>query len=530
MIRVFREAFKTSCFTRGLALWTLATKDHDATIGIFNEKEDNPESWIAAICQVVENSILFQVLWREMIPKGIGFWDRDRGISPGKKLKWGGTGVLFERGTHGVSELSIEPHGVGGAATGKHFTHKILDDIIGLKAKDSPAVMEAAVEWVDHARALERPLEGGCEIINHTTWTHADVYRHIETKWPGEYLIYTRALLENPDTGEPDDVGGISTFPEKIPTSKAYRMKEADPYVFSAQYQVHPKAGRDQSFSDTWDGHFHLAHQGQEPFIFITRTGGHDSFQPQIFDLECGEEFALQLFPLVQCEKAIILDPAPSKQAEVRRDPKARNGIVVVAIDPWGRRFCLEALATRDGPTEVLELLISLYRKWAGRRIAIEEVNFSALYQPLWGRILELDPRYADVRPEFAATYPRGRDKIQRIRDNLIPIHENFLWHYNTGRPGNGRGLTGPEGPVSVRTRTGDPGIQRGDHGRFMKAGPVAYILKEKGEFPYGETIDLLDALSYTDEILVRPPTEIEERRSRSRSRGEYRGVTGYGF
>jgi hypothetical protein len=778
MIRIPREFFKTSCFTRGLALWTLATKDHDATIGIFNEKEDNPESWIAAICQVVENSILFQVLWREMIPKGIGFWDRDRGVSPGKKLKWGGTGVLFERGTHGVSELSLEPHGVGGAATGKHFTHKILDDIIGLKAKDSPAVMEAAMEWVDHARALERPLEGGCEIVNHTTWTHADVYSHIERKWPGEYLVYCRSLLENPETAEPDDVAGVSTFPEKIPTKKAYQMRDADPYVFAclpadapillddwseapismlevgqkvtgfvigteraqygrtsiepavvqavvrrerevyeytledgsticctpdhkwfvgtvglrqgrqpyspisayvrfsrtnpaqgrivrlrdpvpdlsslsraqliasgylaaifdgeghvsrdgkkvvvasqcpvknpevcerireslklldiewfesngglgksgpminftlrgvqnryrfwklcrparkrdillgslntyyktkqlrvveekslgvqtvyavqtstgnyianlcmsanSQYQCQPKAGRDQSFDESWDGHFHLIHMGEEPAILIDHTGGHDSFQPHIFDLDCGEEFAPQVVPLIQCEKAIILDPAPSKQAEVRRDPKARNGIVVVAVDPWGRRFCLESIPSRDGPTEILELLISLYRKWAGRRIAIEEVNFSALYQPLWTRILELDPRYQDVRPEFAATYPRGRDKIQRIRDNLIPVHENFLWYYNTGEApldrSSGRLASGP---ASTR------------------AGPCAYILKEKSEFPYSETVDLLDGLSYTDEVLARPATPAEERRSRSRGRDEYRGVTGYGF
>ena len=130
MVMIPREHFKTSMCTRALSLWTLA-KNPDATIGIFNEKEENAQSWTAAIAEVVENSILFQLIWKDMIPPGIGFWDKEAGRSRPRGLKWGGTGLKFERPTIGVPELSIVPRVFGGAVTGKHYTHMFLVDIIG---------------------------------------------------------------------------------------------------------------------------------------------------------------------------------------------------------------------------------------------------------------------------------------------------------------------------------------------------------------------------------------------------------------
>ena len=126
MVCIPRECFKTSMCTRALALWTLA-KNPDATIGIFTEKEENAQAWTAAIAEVAESSILFQLIWRDMIPKGVGFWDKEAGRSRPRGLKWGATGLKFERPTLGVPELSIEPRGIGGAVTGKHWTHIIKD-------------------------------------------------------------------------------------------------------------------------------------------------------------------------------------------------------------------------------------------------------------------------------------------------------------------------------------------------------------------------------------------------------------------
>jgi len=59
MLCIPREMFKTSLGTRVGAIFQLA-KDHDHTIGIFNEKEENAQDWVGAICEVIENSTLFR--------------------------------------------------------------------------------------------------------------------------------------------------------------------------------------------------------------------------------------------------------------------------------------------------------------------------------------------------------------------------------------------------------------------------------------------------------------------------------------
>jgi len=502
MIRIPREFFKTSCFTRAASLYMLAL-DPDRTIGIFNETQDKPIQWIDATRQVAETSVLFQTLYRDMIPKGIGWWDREAGVTTSRKLKWGGTGMLFNRGSMGIAELSLEPHGIMGTAVGKHFTHMIWDDIIGLKAAQSNAVMEAAIEWVDNSRAIERPLEGGCVLANHTTWAYYDVYKHMEEKWPDEWVIYQRSLLENPITGEPDDVFGESIFPEKISTKKAYAMKAADEFVFAAQYQCRPKAGKSQSFNEAWDGEFHIIHEGHEPAIKITKTGGFDSFNSLVFnhDMENCPDHAPQIIPLSWCSKGIIIDPAPSKGSEVRNTRHARNALVCNAVDPWGRIFNLETQVSSEAPQDVLAQVISIARTWQAWNWSVEEVVFSAVYQPLWTTIMAYKPEYQDCHPTWVPVKPQGRDKEARIRNNLIKPHQAGFCYYNMGDPTD----------LS-------PGC------------PSGYLLKEKKEFPHGQTIDCLDAHSYTEECLFIPqtPEAIEKAWWRDRSTGG-RGVTGYG-
>ena len=501
MIRIPRETFKTSCFTRGAGLRRIAL-DPERTIGIFNETQDKPIQWIDAIRQVVENSHLFQMVYPHVLPRGISFWDREKGLTTSRKLKWGGTGMRFERGSYGISELSIEPHGITGTAVGKHFTDMIWDDIIGLKAAQSPAVMDTAFEWVDNSRPLERPAEGGCVLVNHTTWAYNDVYKHMEQRWPGEWKIFHRALLENEETGEPDDVFGISTFPSKISTKKAYRMKAADAYVFSSQYQCLPKAGKAQSFSEEHNGEFHIEYEGNEPIIVITRTGGCSGFDGTKFeqDMEGDHDLAPGVVPLSWCEKSIIIDPAPSKPSEIKQNRNANNALVVCAIDPFGRCFNLETRVSKDGPTEVLEQVVSLARKWQAWTWSVEEVVFSAVYQHLWTSIMGLRPDMEDCQPQWVPVSPAGRDKHDRIRTNLIAPHESGLMHYNMGDPEDLR-----------------PGC------------PSGYLLKEMLEFPHGDTVDTLDAWSYIRESIFKPQTPDARHKAWWRNRTTRRGQTGYG-
>ena len=403
LIQMPREHFKTSVCTRANSLWLLARDPtHNPTIGIFNEKEDNPKSWIQAILDIVEGSFLFQRIWREMIPPGISYWDKESGVTKGRNHKWGAGGALFIRDAVGVPELSLEPHGISGTAVGRHYTHMILDDIIGKNAADSPAVMNSAVSWMDNHRPLERPAENGMELISCTPWAYSDVYSHALKKWPDEYVVYRRSILEDPETGQPHSVNGKAIFPSKISTKKAKRLLKTDSFVNWAQYMCLPKAGKQQDFNDDWMRSGKIITSGKEPVFLINDS----NYDPTIMDIECGEETAPQFIPLSWMQKAIILDPAPSKPTEIKAEPTAGNGVVVVGMDPWGRRYALDCGIYRETEIEILHHIMDFCERWQVNLIGIEEVNFSAVYFTLFNYVLQ---REYQQRPDFVACETKGR-------------------------------------------------------------------------------------------------------------------------
>jgi hypothetical protein len=486
MVCIPRECFKTSLCTRALSLLTLA-KNPDATIGIFNEKEENAQSWVAAIAEVVESSILFQLLWRDMIPQGIGFWDRENGVGKPRGLKWGATGIKFERPTIGVPELSIEPRGIGGAVTGKHYTHKILDDIIGEKTADSTALMQDAINWIDHSRPLERPAENGCELVVHTPWAYADVYAHMINKWKDEYKVHKRHLLED-DNGLPS-LEGHSIFPQKISTRKAKQMHKTDPFVFWAQYQCVPKAGRTLDFADEWFRFGQIVYSGREPVFAIDQK----YYDPEIYDLEAPvpSEGPPRLIPLSWMEKAVIFDPVPGKEAERKKETYCRHGLAIVGKDPWSRRFCLESERSDVNETDICHRILELCQKWNADKIGIEAINAFHLYGPL---ITLLSEKHWDsYLPDLMYLEPEGRQKEQRIRQDLAPAHQNGFWYYN---------------------REG-----------------TSEAVQELTEFPHSTYKDVSDAQSYTDKVCHRPTTPDEARESWyiERVQEQSRGQTGYG-
>ena len=85
MVVVPRDCFKTTVGTRSCALWT-ATRDPNATIGIFNESEANVKSWLGTIKRIVTESRLYQTLWPEVLPPGVK-WNDNRSIP--RTWKWG---------------------------------------------------------------------------------------------------------------------------------------------------------------------------------------------------------------------------------------------------------------------------------------------------------------------------------------------------------------------------------------------------------------------------------------------------------
>jgi hypothetical protein len=483
MLMVPRGSFKTSLGSKALPLW-LATKDPEVTIGIFNAAQEQAKSWIGSIRQILEGATLYHRLWPERLPPGVHYKDRERGRTVPRSWRWGDSGLVLVRHSRAVSENTFEPYGIGGASTGKHYTHRIMDDLVGETAAESPVLIEDAIHFVDHARALERPPNGGCELINCTPWAYRDPYSHAISKWPTEYKLYRRSLLEN-EKGESDPVEGESIFPQSISTKMARKMYETDPYVFYSQYQCQPRSGREQSFDRSW----------LQPCEVVRSPNGElclripaASFDPERVSAAVAGEKAPDLVPLHWCDRAILVDPAPTKKGEKSNEPQARNGLVVVAQDPWGRHFCLQSVGLREDPLTVMHAVTWMAVFWNTFKIGIEEVNFSRVYAPLWNLILKM--KYPQLDFRWIGLLTKGEDKDVRIRSLLAP-HRERLWYY-----------------YEPRTK---------------------HILREAMEFPNGETRDLLDALAYTRQALSRPMTPSEQEQQNYSQSGQ--GVdrwTGY--
>lgn len=484
MMMVPRGTYKTSIGSKALPLW-IATKDPTETIGLFNAAQDQAKSWIGNIRAIIEVSKLYHLLWPERLPPGIHFKDRDRGVTRSRDWPWGASGLDLVGHEPAVSERTFEPYGIGGSSTGRHYSRRIMDDLIGETAVDSPAMIEDAINFVDNARALERPAHAGCELINCTPWAYRDCYSHVLTKWPKDYKVYRRSLLENPLTGEPDVINGESIFPEVTTTEAAKEMYEVNPYVFSSQQQCIPQAGREVSFNREW----------VHPVVIEVNQDGSRSLRipPNHYDPHrvhgaVHGERAPDLVPLHWCNKAILIDPAPSKKGEKSSEPRARNGLVACAYDPWGRRFTLQSVPLREDPVTVMEAVVLMAVFWKITKVGIEEVNFSAVYQPLWTALLK--HRYPSLELSFVPLLTKGEDKETRINSMKGP-HREGLWYYNLDRCG--------------------------------------YILQELLEYPNSETRDLIDAQAYWPQALNRPPTPTEMEQTYYANRNSGRSaVTGY--
>jgi hypothetical protein len=145
----------------------------------------------------------------------------------------------------------------------------------------------------------------------------------------------------------------------------------------------------------------------------------------------------------------------------------------------------------RETELEVVARVIDYAIEWQAPLIGVEDVNFSSLYFSLFDLILQRD--YRGFRPDFISCYTEGRQKPVRIKNNLRAPMQDGFWYFNSGYTGR--------------------------------------LTQEILEYPNSETLDLIDALAYTDEVIHRPETPNEQIFSAygRRLSEEGRGITGYG-
>ena len=477
MIQIPREFFKTSVVTRANALWQIC-REPDRPVCIFNERLENSKKWLRAIREVVEGSILFQVVYQDLLPPGKAVWDT---TSTPRNGKWSDEYLMFQRGKLGIPESSLTARGVGAASAGGHWDKIIKDDLISEDAVRSPSEMQFAKDWFDKSLYLERPATKGMDLVVCTPWMYGDLYDYVLETY--NYTVYRRSALEDSD-GAPS-IKGESIFPSKLSTKALRLQHDRDAFGFWSQMQCHPKSGDDSNFDQSWFKGF------MAPVQVMGQTctkidAGHYNPSMSMFN----PERAPQEVPMHWIERAILLDPATSRKSQRHAEKFSRHGLICAGIDPWGRRYVFEAKAFRKDPEDTLREVIEMAIRWKTFRVGIEEVVFSEVYRHF------LDYMMAREFPTLDLTVipvePHGRSKANR-NTAMIPFMRQGYYHF--------------------RFETCDP------------------LLQELIEYPNGLTVDAIDALAYLEDVVTRPetPTELEMIHLRKQEQEYQRDtITGY--
>lgn len=480
MIQVPRESFKTSLGTKAGALHQI-TKRPDHPVVIYNERLDNTKKWLRAIRETIENSLLFQVVYRDLLPRGI--YPGDNRSMP-RSWPWSDEKLQLERNVIGIPETSITAMGVGAASAGGHWPVLIFDDLISEDAVRSPSVMAHVKEWWDNAGYLERPALKGMTLVNCTCWAYEDLYDYILKNY--DYTLYRRSALEDAD-GRPS-ITGDSIFPEKLSTQELRKQYHRNPSQFLTQMMNLPLASGGLKFPAAWNRTFDVVDRYGKPAVCVR-----DSF----YDPDAAEvEGAPQEVMLEHMALAVLFDPATARKSLSQTRPHAKNGIVAVGICPWGRRFFFEALSFRKMPYPTLIIIIEMAQRWGIEMMGIEEVTFSEVYRYWIEDILEKEKAYA----EFAKTAycvpleTGGVAKALRIDAMQSPYQQGWYYFNSVG------------------------------------CGP---LLEEFSTYPNGMTCDVVDSAAYVEKYLDRPetPTEAENRywaRKRATVIDDRDPITGY--
>ena len=293
-------------------------------------------------------------------------------------------------------EATFSTIGSSGAAQGNHYHWLKLDDLVGEDARDSLTVMDTLLTWFDNVNSLLTRLAfDGWDLIG-TRWAYSDVYSHamemyginvedsvlncisprdIEKYQRGKLRIYARGAIER---GQP-------IFPEEFPL-KVLEIQRHNRLVWAAQYANNPMESGMNEF--IWPLKFYNT-DPQENIVVFT---GETSFKRLVHDL------------------AIYVLTDPSMGETLKADD---TGIVVVGIDHKSNIFILETIKRRMLPPEYVDEIFRLHLKYRPQVIAIEEVNFSAIYKYWIDEKAEKTKVFPPIRP-----YKPGskRNKEGRIR------------------------------------------------------------------------------------------------------------------
>lgn len=163
-----------------------AVKNPEVRILIANEIYENASDFMKEIQGHFEKNRRIKMLWPHVVPERFA----------GAGIEWSSkSATVIRKGIY--KEPTFFPLGVGGAVTSKHFTHIDCDDLIGLKAYESPAEMLAAIRWNRNIEPLSINTFGDSVTIITwlgTRWLGNDLYADVEKIYGSTLRVYHQGV------------------------------------------------------------------------------------------------------------------------------------------------------------------------------------------------------------------------------------------------------------------------------------------------------------------------------------------------
>lgn len=362
-----REHGKSSIITFGLTIQDIIN-DPEITVGIFSHTRPIAKAFLSQIKRELEDNAILKGLYPDIL------WQ-----SPHKEAaRWSEDAGIIVRRKGNPKEATIEAWGlVDGQPTGRHFSHRIYDDVVTRESVTTPEMINKVTDAWDLSQNLG--VEGGVVRYIGTRYHLGDTYAEILKRGAAD-ARYHAATHNGRIDGKPVLFSNIEWMK---------RVRNSSRAILAAQMLQNPMADEDAMFRPEWLRAYEV--------------------RPRTLNVY------------------IMVDPSLGRSAE-----SDNTAIAVIGIASHGAKFLLDGACHRMTLSQKWTMLRNLYRKWS-RAKGIQHV---AVGYERYGMQTDLEyfseqMALAAARKETLAYFPIEelnwvRDSGQSKRERVERLEPDF--------------------------------------------------------------------------------------------------------
>ena len=380
-----REHFKSTILT-GAEVVQKILRDPEVTIGVFSHTRPLAKTFLRSVKLLFEGSEFLKQLFPDILyqsphtqaPK----WSEDDGLIVKRKG--------FPR------ESTLEAWGLlDGMPTGKHYAHRIYDDVETADVVDNPDTVKKLIDRFDISQNLGTRF--GTERIIGTTYSHNGLLTYIRDKKTihGSLIYRTRIKAATHD--------GTPTGIPVLLSQEQIDEKRSNEYVFNCQQLLNPTP------------------------VGIRRLNG-----DLLIDID-PHFIPNNLF------KFMVIDPA----GDSKNGKGDAGSIIVVGVEPKiddigaSRVFLLDAAISPMRDTEATEEIVRMYlRNGSILQVGVEKVGMTTTEIHVANALAARGRHISLVNRTLVLLKPAGRNKAQKIESALSWPLFNGKLYVSTDVPG----------------------------------------------------------------------------------------------